>query len=71
MYTMPLILLVIFVIVLFVNIYLYLKDYTYKIKNDINLKYYMALNFSTVLLNLVLLGLIGYYLFSIYNQLNS
>lgn len=69
MYTVPIIFLAIFVILLGLNIYLYTKDYAWVIKENIA-KRYTAINVANLILIIVSLGLTGFYFFKIYTQLH-
>lgn len=67
MYTVPLVILFIGIVLLVLNIYLFSTDYKYAIENK--LKQYTVINIVSIVLSIIVIILSAYYAFIIYSQL--
>lgn len=70
MYIIPCVLLFILFLLLVVNIYFFMKDYSNKIKDSSIPHNYLVINSITLLLIIISIILTIYYLFIIYQQLH-
>lgn len=68
MYTIPIIFLIFFLVLMICNIYLYIKDYAWTIQTNTNKKY-TIINIINIVLVITSLCLVGFYFFKIFIQL--